>query len=276
MWTTTSLLFSLLPLVLSSRINISNHGKNNTSVQFVVIAARSNSPFHLQSVNANGQAFWIGKDTATYCPLEPHLTCPPGNETVFSVGGRTASLDTAVPGGQQIFVAPNGKLSYTQAHSPNIPPGSAVQTFSASVGTVNDRTVNVNTVNDHLGNVGSYNTVNDRPVGTVNDRPVGSYNTVNDRPVGTVNDRPGNIGTVNTVNDRTVNDPLGVFSFEGLGGFSFLACPSNETGPFPYQVFVDVDALSDKDVPSGCKDDCLDFGALTAVHEGDAAAWQYT
>lgn len=34
--------------------------------------------------------------------------------------------DTEVPGGQQVYVDPNGALSFTQAHSANIPAGSAV------------------------------------------------------------------------------------------------------------------------------------------------------
>lgn len=35
-----------------------------------------------------------------------------------------------VPGGQAIYVAPDGALSFTQAHSAYIPPGSAVTGFS--------------------------------------------------------------------------------------------------------------------------------------------------
>lgn len=74
--------------------------------------------------------------------------------------------------------------------------------------------------------------------------------------------------------------PLGSFSFKGLSGEGFLACPSHkvgsEEGPFPYQVFVNVPALSDKDVPSGSKADCQGFSAVIAEYKGDSAAWQYT
>ncbi|KAI4241877.1 MAG: hypothetical protein L6R40_004276 [Gallowayella cf. fulva] len=205
----TSLFLSLLPLALGSPI-APRETTQETPIQFGIIAARSASPVHLQSVNANGQAFWIGKDTATYCPLNPASQCPPGNLTVFAAGNGGASLYDVVPGGQQIYVAPNGKLSYTQAHSGYIPPGSAVQTFNATKGTVNGQ--------------------------------------------------------------------LGSFTFKGLGGSGFLACPSkkSKTNGYPYQVFVDVAALSDKDVPSGCKKDCLGFSALTAPYDGQPAAWQYT
>lgn len=115
--------------------------------------------------------------------------------------------DTEVPGGQEIYVAPNGALGFTQAHSASYPPGSALQTFNATIG--------------------------------------------------------------------TINGVLGQFTFEGLGATGFLACPVNANGTGPYQVFADVKGLSDKDVPGGCKDECLGFDALTAPYNGTAAAWQY-
>lgn len=37
-----------------------------------------------------------------------------------------------VPGGQQVYVAPNGAVSYTQAHSAYAPPGSEFSGFSLS------------------------------------------------------------------------------------------------------------------------------------------------
>ncbi|KAL8681886.1 MAG: hypothetical protein Q9186_002043 [Xanthomendoza sp. 1 TL-2023] len=209
MLTTASFLWSLLPLALGSPI-IPRENINDSPLRFGVIAARSASPIHLSSVNASGQAFWIGKDTAIYCPLQPPLECPSGNQTVFQVAGGGASLDNVVPGGQQIYVAPNGKLSYTIAHSSYIPPGSALQTFNATSGTINEN--------------------------------------------------------------------IGRLTFEGLGGSGFVACPSRKSkGKWvgPYQVFVGVKALSDKDVPSGCKKDCLGFSALTAPYTGEPA-WQYT
>ncbi|KAL8976835.1 MAG: hypothetical protein Q9205_007240, partial [Flavoplaca limonia] len=189
MISSASTLLALLPLALSTPINPRN---NNAPLRFGAIAARSASPIHLQTINANGQSFWIGKETATYCPLDPQSQCPPGNQTVFSAGNGGASLDVVVPGGQSIYVAPNGKLSYTIAHSASIPAGSARETFTASIPASND-------------------------------------------------------------GDGSV--PLGSFTFEGLGGSGFLACPSHkvdsEQGPFPYQVFAGVPGLKDEDVPSG-------------------------
>lgn len=61
---------------------------------FTVIAAHSGSPIHLQTVQASNRAFWIDKNTETYCPpqVDAEGSCPPGTETVLLVGGTTASL----------------------------------------------------------------------------------------------------------------------------------------------------------------------------------------
>lgn len=78
-----------------------------------------------------------------------------------------------------------------------------------------------------------------------------------------------------TFNSTTGGDDgsLGEFTFTGLGATGFLACPVTANGP--YQVFADVEGLSDKDVPGGSKDECLGFRALTTPYNGGAAAWQY-
>lgn len=89
MLTSGILLSSLLSLALGSPISPRQDDNYTPPLTFGVIAARSASPVHLRSVNANGNAFWIGKDTQTYCPQIPNLVCPPANETqqtVFAVG----------------------------------------------------------------------------------------------------------------------------------------------------------------------------------------------
>lgn len=102
-------------------------------------------------------------------------------------------------------MAPNGALSYTQAHSAYIPPGSALQTFNATL--------------------------------------------------------------------TQSGGPIGFFTFEGLGATGWLACPVTKKGP--YQVFADVDALTDHDVPGRRKDKCLGFSMIAAPFDG-RSAWQYT
>ncbi|MCJ1269128.1 hypothetical protein MMC22_009017 [Lobaria immixta] len=100
-----------------------------------LIAIHSASPIHLSSVNAAGQNFYIGKDTSSYCPLTPPLSCPPGKSTVISVfedqaHPGTAAMDVFVPGGQQIYIRSNGALGYTQAHSASIPPRAITTGFT--------------------------------------------------------------------------------------------------------------------------------------------------
>ncbi|KAL8995876.1 MAG: hypothetical protein Q9169_004484 [Polycauliona sp. 2 TL-2023] len=213
MLSSASVLLTLLPLAFSSPIE--TRDDYTPPLNFGAIAARSTAPFHLQTINASDHSFWIGKETAAYCPPIPEFQCPIKPQTVFAAGGGGASLDVVVPGGQSIYVAPNGKLSYTFAHSASIPAGSAVKTFTATI-------------------------------------------------------PPAKEGE---------GIPLGSFNFKGLGGGGFLACPSHKVGskegPFPYQVFVSVPALSDKDVPSGCKEDCLGFSAVIVEYKGNEIVWQY-
>lgn len=65
--------------------------RQETRARFSIIAAHSASPVHLQSVVANGQGFWIGKETATYCP--PQVSpCPPGEVTVLDYFDGSISL----------------------------------------------------------------------------------------------------------------------------------------------------------------------------------------
>lgn len=100
---------------------------------FGVIAARSASPIHLTSLTArNGKFYLAAGAPTTYCPADTigAANCPPGNSTVFAGGDKTLSLGVVVPGGQQVYVAADGALSYTTAHSAYIPAGSTVDQFS--------------------------------------------------------------------------------------------------------------------------------------------------
>ncbi|KAI4153257.1 MAG: hypothetical protein LQ341_000561 [Variospora aurantia] len=136
MLTETFLLPFFLALGLSSPI-ASREESSASPITFVIIAARSASPVQLQPVNANGNAFWVGKETTSYCPLTDQTRCPRGKSTIFAAGGGGASMNVVVPGGQQVYVASNGALRFTTAHSAYIPAGSAVQGFNATIGEVN-------------------------------------------------------------------------------------------------------------------------------------------
>lgn len=101
-----------------------------SAVNFGIMVSRSASPIHLTEVNANGRALWIGKDTASYCPLDSG--CPPGNDTLFAGGADTKTLSMAVnvPGGQLVYVDPkDGAIGYTQAHSVSTPEGAIYKAF---------------------------------------------------------------------------------------------------------------------------------------------------
>lgn len=52
----------------------------------------STAPIHLQPINAADNAFYIGRETVTYCPLEQYGACPAGNVTAIEVGGGRASM----------------------------------------------------------------------------------------------------------------------------------------------------------------------------------------
>ncbi|KAI1125614.1 hypothetical protein F5Y10DRAFT_226818 [Nemania abortiva] len=88
-----------------------------------------------KAINASGGKFYINRNTSTYCPegvsgLDCSLYAGSGTTFVTSNETTTMSLVVTVPGGQQVYVAPDGSLSYTQAHSAYIPEGSIITGFS--------------------------------------------------------------------------------------------------------------------------------------------------
>jgi hypothetical protein len=101
-----------------------------------LMSVRSASPIQYGQINASGQGFWIGKNTATYCPSGVSgLDCSTVNNstTVVETGAVNtasgASLYDEVPGGQQLYVAKNGAVGYTIAHSAAIPSGAYTTGF---------------------------------------------------------------------------------------------------------------------------------------------------
>lgn len=92
-----------------------------------VISVRSGSPIQYLSMNAAGENFTLGGTTATFCPDSVGTACPPGTDTVFLGLG---ALDTEVPGGQLVYVAPDGHLGFTQAHSASYPTGAVLSPFT--------------------------------------------------------------------------------------------------------------------------------------------------
>lgn len=117
----STIFLSLLSLTFTTALPTdSNLDKRQStgSGPFTLIAAHSGSPIHLQAINANGGSFWIGKPPLTYCPIPPVPPgdCPPGTETALNVEDGNCGLATEVPGGQDVYVAYSGALSFTEPH----------------------------------------------------------------------------------------------------------------------------------------------------------------
>ncbi|KAH0278253.1 hypothetical protein KCU81_g9373, partial [Aureobasidium melanogenum] len=97
------------------------------------VAIHSGSNIQYASVNANGGKFWLLKDSKTYCPDVVGSACPNTTSTQFVGGDNTLSLDTIVPGGQQVYVAVDGTLRFTAPHSASTgAAGSMVEGFSVA------------------------------------------------------------------------------------------------------------------------------------------------
>ncbi|MBY8978546.1 hypothetical protein KHP62_22365, partial [Rhodobacteraceae bacterium NNCM2] len=82
---------------------------------FGLISIRSGTDLQNQAIVANGGRLYIGKETSSYCPLA--TGCPAGTSTTFVAGESTISLNTEVPGGQQVYIGTDYSVSYTQPHS---------------------------------------------------------------------------------------------------------------------------------------------------------------
>ncbi|RGP71313.1 hypothetical protein FSPOR_3434 [Fusarium sporotrichioides] len=84
---------------------------------------------HARVINARNRAFIIGaSQPSTVCGLDNATECPDGTST--QVNANMTGLAAAVPGGQSIFVAPDGIISYPSPHSALRPPGSQMGGFS--------------------------------------------------------------------------------------------------------------------------------------------------
>ncbi|KAF7934012.1 uncharacterized protein EAE97_008373 [Botrytis byssoidea] len=84
---------------------------------FGLISIRSGTDLQNQAITANGGRLYIGKETSSYCPESVGSACPKGNSTTFVSNGNTLGLNTEVPGGQQVYIATDYSVSYTQPHS---------------------------------------------------------------------------------------------------------------------------------------------------------------
>lgn len=77
-----------LPLALPLLASAAPASDPTPNPNFSVMAARSASPIHYLQLNAAGQKFYLGGETASYCP-DQVPNCPPGNQTIFTPGGAS-------------------------------------------------------------------------------------------------------------------------------------------------------------------------------------------
>ncbi|KAF3490684.1 IgE-binding protein [Arthroderma uncinatum] len=119
----TAFLLPLLALAAPAQEGYSDAPAN------IQVTARHPGREHVDKLpmQAAGRAFWLGGTPATYCPEIVGAGCPPGNATVIL---GLNSMSVLVPGGQQLYVEPSGKLGFTQAHSASIPEGSHIGGFA--------------------------------------------------------------------------------------------------------------------------------------------------
>ncbi|THY33124.1 hypothetical protein D6D00_01146 [Aureobasidium pullulans] len=115
----------------SSAIAAPLEARHNPAKPFELDISFSNSPLN-GPIQASNGSFWIGKKASTSCPsnISP---CPPGTNTSFtSSGDGKLFLNAEVPGGQQVYIRPDGLLTYTIPHSAAMPAGSQISGFEIS------------------------------------------------------------------------------------------------------------------------------------------------
>ncbi|KAI4727003.1 hypothetical protein E4T49_05251 [Aureobasidium sp. EXF-10728] len=116
----------------SSTLAAPLEARHDAGKAFTLDISFSNSPLS-GPIQASGGSFWIGKKASTSCPDSVNPNCPSGNSTSFTTSGNgLLNLNTEVPGGQQVYIRPDGLLTYTQAHSASTPAGSTFSGFEIS------------------------------------------------------------------------------------------------------------------------------------------------
>lgn len=124
MFTTPTLALALAVLGAASPLT------RRTTSTFALISIHSGDPdVHLRPITASDFKLWLGKPTASYCPSDVVPDCPSGNSTSFASGDGGLSMNVEVPGGQLVYVATDGTVGYTQAHSGSVPAGAITTGF---------------------------------------------------------------------------------------------------------------------------------------------------
>ncbi|KAK5090842.1 hypothetical protein LTR05_001019 [Lithohypha guttulata] len=120
-FTFTSTHVVTLPTISSFTTTSSTSKPTYTATE--IYAVRPGAPFHMIPFQAAGGVFRLGGGNAAYCPLYAEkLGACEARTNITGING--CSLSTVVPGGQSIYLAPDGELKYTPPHSAYMVPGS--------------------------------------------------------------------------------------------------------------------------------------------------------
>jgi hypothetical protein len=94
-----------------------------------VLSIKDESVIYFQRLAARDGALWVNGGTAKYCPES--ADCPKNDYDMdFSFADGALSMGAVVPGGQQVYIAQNGRIEYTAAHSSSIPEGATTTGFA--------------------------------------------------------------------------------------------------------------------------------------------------
>lgn len=133
MHTQTILAATLASLCIAAPAGVA---RRQTSSNFVMVSTHSgNENVHLRSIAANGERFWLGLATATFCPSDVSgLDCSTLTNSITAVAGdagtaTSLAMDGIVPGGQEVYVTADGQLGYTAAHANGVPVGAVATPF---------------------------------------------------------------------------------------------------------------------------------------------------
>ena len=121
------------PAPLAAATTSSAPAPTATASAFGLMSLRSGSDIHFATINARDSKFWIGKQTNTYCPPGDGIPCESlSNTTTLRLNGDNLVMDTAVPGGQVVYIGPKGALRFTEAHTNAMPAGSTTGGFNVT------------------------------------------------------------------------------------------------------------------------------------------------
>ncbi|CAL3963282.1 hypothetical protein PZA11_000950 [Diplocarpon coronariae] len=135
MFTKTAILSLLASFAVAAPTSTSADVPADNPNVFSGFAVKSGSAIQGYSINANSLKFNLNNGTKTYCPPNSNVVCSlVGTTTVFLYRPESKSLflDGIVAGGQQVYVAGDGSLSFTGAHSGALLDSSSATPFEYS------------------------------------------------------------------------------------------------------------------------------------------------